>query len=316
MEALRIGQVGLGAIGQIYAGHLVRAFGRLHVYDIAAERLAEAVSRGAIAAGSASEVAGQSEIIFLALPSPEAVRSVVLDPNGILAGAQAGSLFLDASTVDPDTCRQLYRAAKDQGVDYVDAPVSGGAAMAAGTEGAKAHSLTFMAGGDRSAFERAIPVMRVLGQRWFYLGPAGSGATVKLISNLMSGLHNLVAAEALVLGAAAGFSWETLLEVFNYTDARSYQLTDQLAPRMRRHDFEAGFSVDLMHKDHRLAGELGHQLDVPLPFNTLGLEIYHRLREHGWGQKDFCIAIDFVAAQAKVALDRPRPHPSAPAAGH
>src|SRR5439155_1979056 len=116
--------------------------------------------------------------------------------------------------------------------------ISGGQPGGAGTDGARAANVTFMVGGEREAYERALPILELLGTRFFYLGPSGMGSTVKLISNLMSGLHNLVASEAFVLGAAAGIGPETLLEGFDETDARSFHLTDYFAPRIRRHDFE------------------------------------------------------------------------------
>ena len=146
--------------------------------------------------------------------------------------------------------------------------MSGGAPGGAGTDGARAATISFMVGGDADAFERAKPTLAILGKRWFYLGPSGTGSTVKLISNLMAGLHNLVASEAFVLGAAAGIEPETLLEVFDGTDAKSFWLTDYFAPRVRRRDFEPGFSVDLQYKDHRLASDLGRQLGVPCSSTT------------------------------------------------
>ncbi len=129
---------------------------------------------------------------------------------------------------------------------------------------------------------------------------------MKLISNVMAGLHNLVAAEAFALGASAGFSLQQLLEVFDGTDARSYHLTDYAAPRLAAHDFEPGFSIDLQHKDHRLAGELGRSLDVPLPLNDLAVERYERIRAEGAGAKDIVEAFRFYGRLANVDIYAPR----------
>ena len=163
-----------------------------------------------------------------------------------------------------------------------------------------------MVGGDREAHERALPVLGLLGKHFFYLGPAGMGSTVKLISNLMAGLHNLVASEAFVLGAAAGIAPETLLEVFDQTDARSFHLTDYFAPRIRRHDFEPGFAVDLQYKDHRLAGELGKRLGVPLLFNELATQVYQMLRAQGLGGKDITETVNFLGTLGGADIYRPR----------
>ena len=300
----QVGQVGLGVIGQLYAGHLLKA-GPLLAFDVDAGRLAEAATRGATPRASAAEVASGSDLVVLSLPSPEAVRAVMTGPDGLLAGVRGRAVILDTSTVDPGTSREMYERAGASGARYLDAPVSGGAPGGAGTDGARAATISFMVGGDRDAFEDAEGVMRLLGQRWFYLGPSGSGSTVKLISNLMAGLHNLVAAEAFVLAAAAGFSPETLFEVFDGTDAKSYWLTDYFAPRIRRRDFEPGFSVDLQYKDHRLAAELAQQLKVPALLNGLAVQMYQMLRAQGLGGKDLVEAVNEFGRMAGVDIYEP-----------
>ena len=115
----KLGLVGLGAIGQIYAEHLLAANGQLNVYDRVSERLERAVEQGAISTSSAHELAAQSEIIVLALPSPEAVEQVMSGQEGILAGARGGALVLDVSTIDPATSVKMYRAAKERGVKRI-----------------------------------------------------------------------------------------------------------------------------------------------------------------------------------------------------
>ena len=306
MTSQTIGQIGLGAIGAIYAGHLLRAGVSLVVHDIDAARTADAQRIGATTAASPAELAAQVEVILVALPSPEADRASLLSDRGALAAARAGSLVIDVSTIDPHTARTLYAAAKACKVDYIEAPVSGGEPGGAGTDGAKAANVSFMVGGDAEAFERAKPVMSLLGKRFFHLGPAGRGSTVKLISNHIAGLHNLVAAEAFTLGAAAGIAPDTLLEVFDGTDAKSFWLTEYFAPRLRRRDFEPGFSVDLQYKDHRLAEDLGRELKVPLPFNALAIQVYQMLRAKGLGGKDLVEAVNFMGELANTDIYNPR----------
>ncbi len=306
MEQQKLGLIGLGAIGQIYAGHLLKANGTLLVFDAVPEKMQPVVAQGATAAASAKDLAGQCDFIILSLPSPDAVDAALLGPEGVLAGANAGLTIIDTSTIDPDTCKRLYQAAQEKGVDYLETPVSGGEPGGAGTDGARAANISFMVGGDAAAFERAKPVMSILGKRFFHLGPAGSGSTVKLISNLMAGLHNLVATEAFVLGAAAGFSPETLLEVFDGTDARSFWLTEYFAPRIRRKDFEPGFSVDLQYKDHRLAADLGRKLKVPLLLNDIAVQTYQMLRAQGLGSKDLVETVNFWGKLANADIYNPR----------
>ena len=293
-----IGLVGLGVIGQLYAGHLVRARGALVAYDLDPAHLQAAVDLGATAATSAKAVAEASDVIVVALPNPPAVLAAMLGEEGVLAGARPGTLVIDASTIDPDTSRRVHAAARERGVDYLDAPVSGGAPGGAGTDGARAATISFMVGGDAAAFERAKPTLAILGKRWFYLGPSGTGSTVKLISNLMAGLHNLVASEAFVLGAAAGIEPETLLEVFDGTDAKSFWLTDYFAPRVRRRDFEPGSASTCSTRTIDSASDLGRALGVPLLFNDLAVGVYQAMRASGLGGQDLVESVRFLGGLA------------------
>lgn len=298
MTAEAVGQLGLGVIGRLYAGHLVRKHGSVVVYDIVPERMQEFVALGAMAATSPRDLGARAGTVVVSLPNPPAVEAALAGDGGLLAGMARGGLVIDASTVDPVTSRRMHALAAERGIGYLDAPVSGGEPMSAGEVGARKANVSFIVGGDAADFERARPTMALLGKRFFHVGGPGAGSTVKLISNLMAGLHNLVAAEGFALGAAAGFSPEQLLEVFDGTDARSYHLTDYAAPRLAARDFEPGFSIDLQHKDHRLAGELGRSLDVPLPLNDLALRLYEMIRAEGSGAKDIVEAFRFYGRLA------------------
>ncbi len=303
-----VGLVGLGVLGKIFLGHLQKSCPELAVFDIDAAAVKGAEDRGAISAASAAELARRSELVVLSLPSPAAVESVMLGALGVLAGAQAGLVVLDLSTIDPFTAKRVYLAAREQEVSYLDSPVSGGAPGGAGTDGARHANISFMVSGDEAALEAARPVMELLGERILYMGPSGAGSTVKLISNLVAGLHNLVAAEAFVLAAAAGITPERLLEVFDGTDAKSFWLEHYFAPRIARQDFDPGFSVDLQYKDHVLAEKLAQELRIPLILNQLAIQIYQMIRARGDGSKDLVEAVNFLGGLAGVDITNPRPH--------
>jgi len=297
-----VGLIGLGNVGMHYADHLLNASDRLVIYDRDHAKMQLLESKGARAASSSKGVASRCNTIVLALPSPQVVRTEMLAPDGILAGANEESLILDMSTIDPDTAKELYEAAAEAGVNYLETPMSGGSPGGASTAGAKAATVSFMVGGDREAFERARPVLDVLGSRAFFLGPIGSGSTVKLISNLIAGLNMVAVGEGFVLGAAAGFSHETLLEVFSATDAKSYTMLHEFAPRICAKDYEGGFPVDLMHKDHRLAGDLAKKLGVPLLFNQLATELLQIARARGYGRMSHAVIVELLASLAGVEL--------------
>jgi 3-hydroxyisobutyrate dehydrogenase-like beta-hydroxyacid dehydrogenase len=297
-----VGLVGLGNVGQHYARHLLRVSDLLSVYDIDPSKASQIVSAGGVAASSSCELAAASDSIVLALPNPLAVEAEMFGEKGIFAAERKNCLVIDISTIDPDTSKRLYSEAKSRGYDYLEAPMSGGEPGGSGVSGAKAGTVTFMAGGDVSSFERAKPVLDVLGSHAIHLGPAGSGNTVKLISNMIAGLNMAVMAEGFVLGAAAGISHDILLEVFSRTDAKSYTMFEEFAPHLSANDYEDGFPIDLMHKDHRLAGELGQKFGVPLLFNQLALEVYQICRAQGYGRKSHAVVIEALAGLANVKL--------------
>jgi 2-hydroxymethylglutarate dehydrogenase len=295
-----VGLIGLGSIGQVYADHLLAGLDELLVFDLDSAATGAAVGRGATECASPAALASSCGLIVLSLPNPPAVEQVLLGEEGVLAGARAGTIVVDLSTVSPETSRTMHERAGERGIHYLDAPVSGGKPMSGGVHGALAGNVTFMVGGDEAAFQDARPVMELLGEVFLHLGPAGSGSTVKLISNLLSGVYALVTAEAFALGAAAGFSPERLLEVFRETDAKCYFMTDYLMPRYLREEFDPGFSVELQLKDHRLAAELGHDVQMPLLFNGLAIQLYELMVANGLADRDVTEAIPFLARAANV----------------
>ena len=293
--ALKVAQIGLGAIGSIFVEHLRKAGVELAVYDLSSERVDAAVKLGARRASSLAEAARGADYLLVSLPDPAAARAALLGPGGAIAALKLGSVILDLSTIDPDTAIANEAAAKARGVHYLEAPISGGEPMSAGTDGARNRNVTFMAGGDKAAFDAALPLMSLLGKHPLHLGPAGTGATVKLISNYIAGLHNLVAAEAFALGRAAGISVDTMLKTFAHTDANSYWLFNYFAPRIESGDVEPGFSVDLQYKDLRLCEDIARRHKVAMPLNGLALQIYQMLRGSGRGGRDLVEAANFMA---------------------
>jgi 3-hydroxyisobutyrate dehydrogenase-like beta-hydroxyacid dehydrogenase len=305
---MRVAQIGLGAIGSIYAEHLLKVGVELVVLDKSPDRTAAAAAKGARVARTVTEAAADVDLMLVALADPDTNRAVLLGSEGAIANLRKGAAILDVSTIDPETAVANEAAARARGLHYLEAPVSGGEPMSAGTDGARNANVTFMAGGTKDAFDAAMPLMKLLGKHYLHLGPAGTGAKVKLISNYISGLHNLVAAEAFALGRAAGISIDTLLNTFAHTDAGSYWLFNYFAPRIKSGDMEPGFSVDLQHKDLRLCEDLARLHKVPMPLNGLALQLYQMLRGSGRGDRDLVEAANLVAELSGL------PHYGAPGA--
>jgi 3-hydroxyisobutyrate dehydrogenase-like beta-hydroxyacid dehydrogenase len=292
-----VGLIGLGMLGEIFAGHLAAGGGRVVAYDADEARTHPAVER----VSSAAEVAAEADVIVLSLPSPAAVDDTMA---GILETARPGTIVVDTSTVDPGTNRRWHAAAKERDVGYLDAPLSGGEPMEGGTDGARAASVTFMVGGDAGDLARAEAVMRRLGHHVFHLGDSGAGSEVKLISNMCSGAYVLVVAEAFAAGAALGIAPERLVEVFRHTDAKCYFMTDYLLPRLLGERFDDGFAVRLQLKDHRLFADMAERLGIATPVNDLARATYEAAMGEDSGRE-----ITTVVARAVSAAtgDRARP---------
>ena len=304
-----VGLIGLGSIGGIYAEHLLKKWSHVVVSDQDEARIRELVAIGAESVDSPSELGEKCATVLVSLPSPAALKDAIIGVGtkpgaALLDGMETGGVIIDASTVDPGTSRFVYAEARARGVSYLDAPVSGGAPMEGGTDAARAASLTWMVGGDYEAFERAKAVFEALGRKAFYLGPPGSGSTVKIISNLVSGIYTIVVAEAFALGAAAGFSPDVLAGVFQETDAKSYFMTDYLVPRLQREDYAPGFKVQLQLKDHRLAEQLGKDLGIPLALNDEAVRFYESMCADRRGGNDVVDAVRYLAELCNI---EPRP---------
>jgi 3-hydroxyisobutyrate dehydrogenase-like beta-hydroxyacid dehydrogenase len=301
----RIGQIGLGALGLPFARRLHAAFGGLHVLDLKAARINLARKFGATVARSPRDLAARCDVILLSLPNPLAVRAVMEGPKGVLAGAMQGTIVIDTSTVDPSTSEAMHRVSAVRKIGYLDAPVSSGEPGFAGVEAARSGTFTFLVGGRKADFESVHPILKTLGKRIQYLGPAGSGSVMKLISNHIAGITTWAVAEGIALAAACGVPALKAIDVLEGTVAASYVMTDDVRPRVESGDFEPGFSVDLYHKDLRLTGELARALSVPVIFNQLAMEMFQFMRAQGRGGKSQMDCVNYMAELARVDIHKP-----------
>ena len=282
---MKIGVIGLGHMGRHYAENLLEAGHEIVVYDTIREAMREIVRLGAKAANSPKEVAQASDIIITALPSPAVEEKVVLGENGILAGAKKGAIIISMGTVQPSTTIKLAKVAKEKGMEYLDAPVSGGEA------GAASATLTIMVGGAKNIFEKTKKVLQALGKNVRYAGPQGSGNIAKLINNLLS-LTNLVTlSEGMVLGTKAGADPKALYEIIKTSTGRSQPLEFKLPKRIAIGDFEPGFRINLALKDLGLVMEMAKEYSVPLFMTSVAHQMYQLARTKELGEKDITAVI-------------------------
>ncbi len=266
-----VGLIGLGLMGRPMAANLVKAGFPVVVWNRTRARAQELVEQGARLAATPREAAASSDVLLTIVSDPPALEAILWGADGALEGLRRGSTYIDSSTVAPALARRIAAACAERGVEFLDAPVTGG------TWGAEKGELVFMVGGSRDVLERVEPVLAAMGKRWFHLGPHGAGQTVKLAMNMILALQVDALAEALALVTSGGVPAERLIEVMQSSMARS-PLLDIKAPMILERNYAPSFPLRLMHKDLGLALELANQLGVPLPATAAAREIYNAVK--------------------------------------
>ena len=292
-----LGFLGLGIMGYPMARHLLEAGHNVALWSHSpgkAEKLA--AEKGGVVCQTPAEVAAQSDCIFFCVGDSAMSADICLGKDGLIEGAKAGTVIVDASTVAPSSSRKLSAAFAAKGVFFLDAPCTGS------RPGAESGNLTFMVGGDKDAFERVKPYFEPMGKKMFYCGGPGLGLHAKLTQNLV--LSNLLNAfnEGLVLSTKAGVDPELMLEVLDNSAAKSGLISFK-APFVFRRDFSTNFSVKWMHKDIGLMLDSAAELDVPLPLTALTRQMFQAAIAKGHGEADICSTIkvleDIVGIEVK-----------------
>ena len=269
----RVGFIGLGNIGKPMAINVAKAGFDLMVYDLRAEPMRELTALGAKPARSADEVGAHAEIIEVVVVDDAQVEAVLLGEGGVFSGAKRGSVIAIHSTVHPRTIHRLAEHAVVKGLTLIDAEVSGG------ERGAIAKSLCYMVGGDKTAFEKCHPIFATSGANIFHLGDLGSGATTKLAHNLIVYVNMLAASEGMRLAERAGVDIKALERVVRAGAAQSRVADHWSEQRKLGETYTSGPKglLALIHKDLRLALELGHDLGLTLPGAALTQQLIQRV---------------------------------------
>lgn len=284
---MRIGFIGLGNMGGPMAANLVKAGHDVAVFDMASAAVEKAVAAGAHAKPSASDAARDRDAVVTMLPAGQHVRQVYLGDNGILKQAKAGTLLIDSSTIDVLTARDVHAAAKIAGVEFLDAPVSGGVG------GAAAGTLTFMVGGDEAAFGRAKPILEKMGKNIFHAGGAGNGQAAKICNNMLLAISMIGTCEAFVLAEKLGLDAETLFKISSTASGQCWSLTSYCpvpgpvpaSPANR--NYQAGFTASMMLKDLKLAQNAAQASGAATPLGAQATAIYSMFESAGAGGRDF-----------------------------
>jgi 2-hydroxy-3-oxopropionate reductase len=274
-----IGFIGLGIMGRPMARNLLASGHHVMVLDHKASAIEELVADGAGAGTSPRQVAGESDVLITMLPDSPQVQEVYLGPDGAFEALRPGWLAIDMSSIAPAVARDLAARAEAAGAEAVDAPVSGG------DQGAIAGSLSIMVGGSEAAFERARPILEVMGKTIVHVGPAGAGQVVKVCNQVVVGVVIEAVAEALVLGAKAGVDPARIADVLQGGLAAT-RVLELRRDKLLSGRFEPGFRIRLHLKDLKNAAELARETGVALPAAAVVEQLMRAALAGGHGEDD------------------------------
>lgn len=294
---MRVGFVGLGAMGRPMAMHLLRAGHRLAVWARRPEAAAPLLAAGAIACADAADVARRSEVVFTIVTGSADVESVALGADGLGEGLAVGSILVDMSTIAPETARSLARRLSRQGVDMLDAPVSGG------EQGAIAATLAIMVGGKAAVLDRVRPLLECLGRTIVHVGDNGAGQVAKACNQMVMVGAIQAVAEALHLAAAAGADPARVRQALGGGSAAS-RVLEVMGRKMVDRDFAAGVEARLHHKDYGVVLAEACRLGVPMPVAAAVCQQLNALMARGWGHSDTASLLRVLESVASAACER------------
>ncbi len=295
----RIGFIGLGIMGKPMAHNLMKAGHKLVVYNRSQAPVKELAADGATGADSPKAVASQSEVVITMLPDSPQVQEVMTGKEGVLAGAKAGTLVIDMSTISPVVTQEVAKVAQAQGVRMLDAPVSGG------DVGARQGTLSIMVGGSAEDFEQARPIFEVLGKTVVHVGGTGAGQVVKACNQIVVALTIEAVSEALVLGSKADVDPSVILKVLSGGLAAN-RVMEVRGPNFLQHNFQPGFKIALHHKDLGIALAAGREYGVPLPVTALVDQMLQALKLRGQGDQDHSAILTLIEDLAQHRIGESR----------
>ncbi|HEY0284916.1 MAG TPA: NAD(P)-dependent oxidoreductase [Vicinamibacterales bacterium] len=285
-----VGVIGLGAMGAPMARNLLKGGHSVTVFARRAAAMAPLIAAGAADASSPADVASRSDVTIVMVIDTRAVEEVALGPRGIIEGAQPGSVVVDHSTIDPDGARRIAAALNARAIEMIDAPVSGGAAVA------EAGVLSIMAGGDEAVLERIRPVLECYGKTIVHIGPNGAGQIAKACNQICTIVNTLGAAEAMLMAERAGIDPAKVKDVL-MTGFGASRMLDMQAPKMITRNFEGKVESRLHYKDIHIVLAMAAALGIELPTSAAAAKVLTELQNRGGGKSD--------TAAVFAVLDKP-----------
>jgi 2-hydroxy-3-oxopropionate reductase len=276
---MKIGFLGLGIMGRPMALNTLKAGHEVVVWARRAESMLPLAEAGARIATSPAEVARQVDVVISMVADAPDVEQVMLGENGVASGAQAGLVAVDMSTISPAAAKDIAAKMKARGIEFVDAPVSGGEV------GAIAGTLSIMAGGSEAAFARAKPAFECMGKNIVHIGDSGAGQVAKACNQIMTGMGVMAVAEALCFASKAGANpakvREALLGGFAYS-----KILENHGQRMIDRNFKPGFKSWMHQKDLNIVMQSAHELGLMLPGSAMTAQMFNAMVGSGLGEED------------------------------
>ena len=290
-----VGYIGLGLMGKPMARNIMKAGFEVHVHNRSQAAVNELVNEGAVGANSPREIAAAAEIIFTNLPDTPDVESVVLGENGVIETIRPGSILIDNSTIKPTAARQIAERLAERGASSLDAPVSGG------DIGAINGTLTIMVGGEKKAFQKALPVLELIGKTITYIGGPGTGQITKCANQIMVAAQMVAMGELLILAKKAGADPEKVAEAIKGGAAQCWSL-DVKTPRLFDGNRQPGFKAYMQAKDLGIVMDTARQYGIPLPGTAANTQLFNAMLEMGMRELDNSAVIGVVEALANQSL--------------
>ncbi|WP_248930671.1 NAD(P)-dependent oxidoreductase [Paenibacillus hamazuiensis] len=277
---MKLAFIGLGNMGLPMARNLVKAGYEVYGKNRSQGREAAFAESGGKIGLSLKELAQQADVIMTCLPMPADVEQMFLGPEGIVANGRKGLVLIDFSTVSPDLCVKIASAAGRAGMEFLDAPVSGG------TVGAEQATLSIMVGGDKPVFDRVLPILEKVGKNIYHVGEVGNGTVVKLLNQLMVGIHTQAASEAMALADKMSLPKDMLHQILSNSFAQSRIYDRHYTQFVEKEQFQPGFALNLLHKDLVLVKKMADDNGAALPIGAEVERLLHTAKAQGFGDKD------------------------------
>ena len=290
-----VGYIGLGLMGKSMARNILQAGFPLFIHNRSLEAVNELVEEGAVAAQSPAEVARQVDIVFTNLPDSPDVMKVALDDGGIIESLRPGMVFVDNSTIKPETARVIAQVFQERGAFSLDAPVSGG------DIGARDGTLTIMVGGPEEGLERAMPVLRAIGKSITHVGESGTGQIAKAANQIMVAAQMIAMGELLIFAKKSGADPEKVVDAIRGGAAQCWSL-DVKTPRFFKGNREPGFKAYMQAKDLAIVMDTACTYGIPLPAAAVHTQLYNAMLEMGMKELDNSAVIGVIESLSGISL--------------